>query len=80
MAFVYARYFQQWKAGGGQLFMYYNDVGLESKYGSWGAIESIMDSTSPAGSGPPKWQAIQEFVSENPCWWSDCVGSSESVK
>jgi hypothetical protein len=80
MAIVYTRYFQQWKAGGGQLFMYYNDIGLESKYGSWGAIESIMQSTSPAGSGPPKWQSIQKFVTETPCWWPGCIGLTESVK
>ena len=47
MGQAYTRYFQQWKTGGGQLFMYYNDVGVESKYGSWGAVESIMQTTTP---------------------------------
>ena len=72
MGQAYARYFQQWKTGGGQLFMYYNDVGVESKYGSWGALESIMQTTTPLSSAPPKWQAIQNFISGTPCWWPNC--------
>ena len=75
MGQAYIRYFHQWKAGGGQLFMYYNDVGVESKYGSWGAVESIMQTIAPLRSAPPKWQAIQIFISGNPCWWPGCSGT-----
>jgi hypothetical protein len=75
MGQAYTRYFQQWKTAGGQLFMYYNDVGVESKYGSWGAVESIMQSTTPLSGAPPKWQAIQTFISGNPCWWPSCSGT-----
>jgi hypothetical protein len=75
MGQAYTRYFQQWKIGGGQLFMYFNDVGVESKYGSWGALESIMQTTTPLSGAPPKWQAIQTFISGNPCWWSSCYGT-----
>jgi hypothetical protein len=75
MGQAYTRYFQQWKTGGGQLFMYFNDVAVESKYGSWGALESIMQTTTPLSSAPPKWQAIQTFISGNPCWWSTCSGT-----
>jgi hypothetical protein len=75
MSQAYAKYFQQWKAGGGQLFMYYNDVGVASKYGSWGAIESIMQSTTPLKDAPPKWQAIQDFIATTPCWWQGCSGT-----
>jgi hypothetical protein len=75
MGQAYARYFEQWKTGGGQLFMYYNDVGVESKYGSWGAVESIMQTIAPLSSAPPKWQAIQNFISANPCWWPSCSGT-----
>jgi hypothetical protein len=74
MGQAYARYFQQWRAGGGRLFMHYNDVGAEGKYGSWGALESIMQATTPHGSAPPKWQAIEDFIAENPCWWPGCSG------
>jgi hypothetical protein len=75
MGQAYARYFQQWKTAGGQLFMHFNDVGVESKYGSWGALESIMQTTTPLSIAPPKWQAIQNFISGNPCWWPNCSGT-----
>jgi hypothetical protein len=78
MARAYIQYFQNWKAGGGQLFMYFNDVGGESRYGSWGALESIMQTTNPLGQAPPKWQAIQIFMSGNPCWWAGCSGSIDA--
>jgi hypothetical protein len=76
MAQAYTRYFQLWKTGGGQLFIHYSDVGAGSKYGSWGAVESIMQTVTPLTSAPPKWQAIQNFISENPCWWPSCSGAS----
>ncbi|MEA3172945.1 MAG: hypothetical protein QOF42_356 [Gammaproteobacteria bacterium] len=75
MGQAYTAYFQLWKAGGGQLFMHYSDVGVESKYGSWGAVESIMQTTTPLSGAPPKWQAIQTFISRNPCWWASCSGT-----
>jgi hypothetical protein len=75
MGQAYTTYFQRWKTGGGQLFMHYNDVGAESKYGSWGALESITQTTIPLSRAPPKWQAIQKFISESPCWWPDCAGT-----
>jgi len=78
MAQAYARYFQEWKSAGGQLFMYYADVGVGSKYGSWGAIESIIQTTTPLSSAPPKWQAIQNFISGNPCWWPGCSGTIDA--
>ena len=75
MGQAYARYLQQWKTSGGQLFMHYNDVGVGSKYGSWGALESIMQTTVPLSGAPPKWQAIQNFISVTPCWWPSCSGT-----
>jgi hypothetical protein len=75
---AYAAYFQQWKSGGGQLFVHFNDVGVGSKYGSWGALESIMQSMGPLSSAPPKWQAIQGFISTNPCWWAGCSGTVDA--
>jgi hypothetical protein len=77
MADAYAKYFQQWKRLGGELFVYYNDVGVGGKYGSWGAIQSLMQTTVPLSSAPPKWQAIQNFISTTPCWWANCVSSPQ---
>jgi len=76
MGQAYTRYFRQWKTGGGQLFIHYNDVGAGSKYGSWGAVESIMQTITPLSSAPPKWEAMQNFISANPCWWPSCSGAS----
>jgi hypothetical protein len=80
MAQAYTRYLQQWKTSGGQLFMYFDDVGVGSKYGSWGAIESIMQTVTPLSSAPPKWQAIQNFISGTPCWWPRCSGTTAAGK
>jgi hypothetical protein len=80
MAQAYARYFQQWKYDGGRLFMYFNDVGAGSKYGSWGALESIMQTNAPLSGAPPKWQAIGNFISANPCWWPDCSGTIDAAQ
>lgn len=77
MGDAYAKYFEQWKRLGGELFVYYNDVGVGSKYGSWGAIQSLMQTTDPLSSAPPKWQAIQNFISSTPCWWPNCVSIAQ---
>jgi len=76
---AYARYLAQWKNSGGQLFVHFNDIGAESQYGSWGALESIMQTTLPPGNTPPKWQAIQNFLSTTPCWWAACSGPIDAA-
>lgn len=73
MGQAYTRYFQQWKALGGELFMHYNDVGVGGHFGSWGAIQSLQQATVPLSNAPPKWQAIQTFISSTPCWWANCA-------
>ena len=75
MGSAYTTYLNQWKANGGQLFMVFNDVGGFSKYGNWGALESIIQTTNPLSAAPPKWQAIQNFIAANACWWPGCEGT-----
>jgi hypothetical protein len=75
---AYTTYFQQWKANGGQLFNDFADITGYGQYGSWGALESIMQTTNPITSAPPKWQAIQNFISGG-CWWSGCTAGSLSA-
>jgi hypothetical protein len=75
MQTAYATYLQGWKKAGGQLFVHFNDIGAYSKYGEWGALESLMQTTTPLTGAPPKWQALQSFISGNPCWWPRCSGS-----
>jgi hypothetical protein len=75
MGAAYTTAFNDWKADGGQLYVVFADICKPSQYGEWGALESFMDTVSPLSSAPPKWQAIQNFISGNPCWWSGCTGT-----
>lgn len=76
MGTAYEEYLQEWKANGGQLFVLYNDITSFSRYGEWGALESLLQlQASPPASLPPKWRAIQDFIGSTPCWWPACGGS-----
>jgi hypothetical protein len=72
MKSAYRSYLQEWKARGGQLFVHFNDIFPPGQYGEWGALESFMQATAPLSNAPPKWQALQNFISANPCWWPGC--------
>jgi hypothetical protein len=75
MGATYTSALQQWKANGGETYVLFNDVNAPSQYGEWGALESFMDTMSPLSSSPPKWAAIQNFISATPCWWQSCRGA-----
>jgi hypothetical protein len=47
MGELYQKYLNTWFGLGGDLFMNFNDVGEPSKWGSWGALEYVGDSSSP---------------------------------
>jgi hypothetical protein len=74
MGTAYTTYYQQWKANGGQLLNVFAGITPYSQYGEWGALESVMQTTNPLSSAPPKWQAIQNFISGG-CWWTGCTGT-----
>jgi len=73
MTDVYTTALNNWKANGGQMYVIYADVYQVGAYGEWGALESTWDTVTPLASAPPKWQAIQNFITANNCWWSGCV-------
>ena len=79
MGAAYTQALNDWKSNGGELYVIYDDIYTPSMYGEWGALESFMDTVSPLSSAPPKWQAIQNFISANPCWWSGCGGNTAAV-
>jgi hypothetical protein len=79
MKTAYEALLQGWKASGGQMFTYFNDIFPASQYGLWGGLESFMQTTSPLSSAPPKWQALQNFISTNPCWWAGCAGTLAAI-
>lgn len=72
---AYTTAFKDWKANGGQIYVVFADIYKPSQYGEWGALESFLDTVSPLSNAPPKWQAIQNFISGNPCWWPGCAGT-----
>ncbi len=75
MGSAYATYYKQWKANGGTLMMVFSDVAAYTQYGEWGTLESVMQTFNPVSSAPPKWQAVQNFISAESCWWSECTGA-----
>jgi len=75
MAAAYTTAFKNWKSNGGQLYVVYSDITKPSQYGEFGLLESFLDTVNPLSSAPPKWQAVQNFISENPCWWPNCAGT-----
>jgi Ca2+-binding RTX toxin-like protein len=62
MADLYQQVFEGWKAAGGTLFSHFVDVGRPSKWGSWGALSHLEDST-------PRWNAITDFNQTHTGWW-----------
>lgn len=79
MGAAYARALSDWRANGGTLYMQFVDISTPTQWGEWGALGSFMDTISPLSSAPPKWQALQNFISGNPCWWPNCDGTVETV-
>lgn len=47
MTGLYQGYLAGWKERGGGLFMHFSDISSYSRYGSWGALEKIGQSSSP---------------------------------
>ena len=79
MGAAYATALKDWRANGGHVWVMYADIYAPSQYGEWGALESFLDTVEPLTKAPPKWQAIQSFITSYPCWWPGCTGSSASA-
>jgi hypothetical protein len=65
MKSVYTRYLDAWQKSGGQLFVHYVNVMAYSKWGRWGALESLAQPRSQS----PKYDALISFIEKNPAWW-----------
>lgn len=61
---LYAELMEGWKEAGGTLFNAFTDIGTPSKYGSWGSLAHIDDSSA-------RWDALMKFNADNPGWWED---------
>jgi hypothetical protein len=58
MGEIYRDYLEQWTNTRGDLFVNFSDVGKPSKWGSWGALESVYQESSP------KYDAIIDFIED----------------
>ena len=59
---VYTEYLALWIASGGGLLAHYNDIGLWSKYGEWGALEYVTQDPAEA----PKYRALLDVIARHP--------------
>ncbi len=57
-----------WKSAGGKLINYFIGIQYSSKYGAWGAAESMMQIVN--GTTPAKLQALYSFMAANNKWWT----------
>jgi hypothetical protein len=64
MGGLYADLLGGWRAVGGTLFNAFVDVAGPSKWGSWGALRHLDDTT-------PRWDALRAFNADHPAWWDD---------
>lgn len=65
MKAIYADYFEAWRKEGGKLFVHFTNVGSQSKYGRWGALETLTQKRGDA----PKHDACLTFIEKTPRWW-----------
>jgi chitodextrinase len=70
MGTAYTALLNGWKTLGGTLLNNYNDIETFSVSGYWGALENVLQTSSP------RYDALVNFASANPCWWSGCSSSS----
>jgi len=60
MGMAYRQYLKDWRRLGGGLFMNYSDIGVASKFGSWGVLEHVNQPTSA------KYSALLEIIQGKP--------------
>jgi len=56
MGALYVDYLNGWQTRAGGLFMHFSDIGSYTRFGSWGALEKIGDTSSP------KYNALFQYA------------------
>ena len=72
MGTAYTTYLNGWKQAGGTLFINFSDITPFDQWGYWGALENVLQTSSS------KYDALINFISNNPCWWNGCTTSTAS--
>lgn len=62
MGAIYADLLQSWRDVGGTMFNAFVDVASPSKFGSWGNLRHLEDTTA-------RWDALTGFNRDNAGWW-----------
>lgn len=65
MGTAYQQMMQEWRASGGQTFMFFTDVKTSGNSGFWGLKENQFDTAAP------KWQVANQWRN-TACWWAGC--------
>jgi hypothetical protein len=47
MGKLYSDYLSEWSGVGGGLMMHFSDISEPGKWGSWGALEDVLQTSSP---------------------------------
>ncbi|HMT94817.1 sugar-binding protein [uncultured Thiothrix sp.] len=72
MAKIYKQLLDGWKQAGGKLFVHFSSPRTYNRFGSKGTKEYITQPDKEA----PKYLALTQFISANPCWWPSCSSST----
>jgi hypothetical protein len=72
MGRAYERHLADWRAAGGQLFVWFNHVTVPSRWGVWGLKETQFADAAV------KWQAVRAARDGLPCWWPGCVPAGQA--
>lgn len=68
---LYKQLLDGWHASGGTLFNHFVDVGRPDKWGSWGSLENLNQTTSP------KYEALLDFISTHDRWWNESASMTK---
>lgn len=55
-----------WRAAGGERFMFFQLVDNFDEFGAFGLKEGQTDDNAP------KWRGILDYLARTPCWWTSC--------
>jgi hypothetical protein len=66
MGAALSRNLDDWRAAGGQLFVFYTYARKSSRFGPFGLKEDLFDDAAP------KWQAVKAMRQQR-CWWAACA-------
>ena len=56
MGAIYLDYLRGWEKRNGKLMLMYSDIGISSKWGSWGVLEHVLQTNSP------KYDALLDYI------------------